>query len=110
MVFGSNSNFCPFCGGKLVYYDTVKRKLYGKGGSRSVVYIQRRRCKSCRKVHRVLSDNVLPYFRYEADIVLGVAAGYISSATIGFEDYPCDRTMLRWRSQDRQSLLWKYYS
>lgn len=39
------------------------------------------------------------YFRkqYEADIIIGVLEGLITCGTLGFEDYPCEMTMIRWR-------------
>ena len=37
-----------------------------------------------------------------------VLEGLITCETIGFEDYPCEMTMLRWLSQKAQLLLWRY--
>lgn len=91
--------FCPLCGGGLKYYDSVKRILKTKNGIRQFVRLKRFRCLVCGSAHRSLPDNVMPYKHYEKDIVEGVVEGLISSATLGFEDYPCEATMERWRTE-----------
>ena len=68
---------CPRCGGRLKYYDSVPRLVRTKG----------------RQTSRV------PIF--------GVLEGLITCETLGFEDYPCEMTMLRWLSQKAQLLLWR---
>ena len=84
------------CGGKMQYYDTVKRKVKGKYGSVSVRYIQRNRCLRCGSVKRLLPADILPFKRYSADVIFGVLEGIITCETLGFEDYPCETTMQRW--------------
>ena len=48
--------------------------------------------------HRLVDDRVC---------VALVLEGLITCETIGFEDYPCEMTMLRWLSQKAQLLLWR---
>lgn len=55
-----------------------------------------------------LSELLVPYKQYEAEVIIGVLEGLITCETIGFEDYPCEMTMLRWLSQKAQLLLWRY--
>lgn len=97
---------CPICGGNLKYYDSVKRIVRSKGRSTKWVYIRRLRCCGCNTLHRELPDYIFPYKQYEAEVIKGVLSGVITSDTLGYEDYPCEMTMFRWRnSQNLQSLL-----
>ena len=43
---------------------------------------------------------IFPYKQYEAEVIIGVLEGFITCETIGFEDYPCEMTMVRWQAQD----------
>lgn len=54
----------------------------------------------CGCIHRNLPDYIYPYKQYEAEIIDGVVEGFITCDTIGFEDYPCEMTMFRWRSEN----------
>jgi len=51
----------------------------------------------------------LPYKQYEAELIIGVLDGLITYETLGYEDYPCESTMLKWLSQKQQLLLWINY-
>ena len=97
MVSNNQSN-CPKCGGYLKYYDSVKRIVRTKMRKTRKVIIRRMRCEQCGSLHRELPDFVRPYKQYETEVILGVIEGLISSETLGFEDYPCEMTMLRWRA------------
>jgi hypothetical protein len=37
--------------------------------------------------------------RYESEIIIGVLEGLITCETLGYEDYPCEATMRRWRAR-----------
>lgn len=106
MVIGDKST-CPRCGGPLKHYDTVKRVVRTKGGTRDRIKIRRAYCLRCGAVHRRLPNTLLPFKQYEAEVILGVLEGWITCETLGFEDYPCEMTMLRWLSQKAQLLLWR---
>lgn len=88
---------CPICGGELKYYDQVLRILRTKNGKTEWLKLKRYRCTTCGRIHRALPDNVLPYKQYDAEIIRGVLEGLITSETLGYEDYPCERTMERWK-------------
>lgn len=90
---------CPICGGELRFYDVVSRILKGKGGKKRYISIRRLRCVDYGSTHRELTDDILPFKHYEAEIIRGVIEGLITDQTYGFEDYPCLVTMLRWLSQ-----------
>lgn len=55
---------------------------------------------SVKTIHRFLPECVHPYKQYDAEIIDGVIEGLIDSDTLGFEDYPCEMTMKRWRSHN----------
>lgn len=104
MVLHNNSS-CSRCGGGLIFYDRVSRLLKTKGGKVKRIKIKRYKCSNCNAVHRKLPSYILPHKHYEKEIVQGVLDGYITSETLGYEDYPCETTMKRWRSQKLQGLL-----
>jgi hypothetical protein len=87
---------CPDCGGDIKYYDKVKRIIRVKGGGKRWVKVKRFRCIDCHKLHRLLPEFIFPYKQYDGYIIRGVINGLITSETLGFEDYPCEATMIRW--------------
>lgn len=105
MVSNDASN-CPSCGGKLEYYDSVSRIIRTKERKAQRIRVRRLRCSKCKAVHRELPKFVFPYKQYEAEIIKGVLEGLITPNTIGYEDYPCEMTMVRWTMQKIQLLLW----
>lgn len=94
-----NNKKCPYCNTTLKYYDTVMRMLKEGDGKCKRLYIRRFKCYRCNNIHRELPDNVYPYKHYDAEIIDGVLKGYITSGTLGYEDYPCELTMIRWRQK-----------
>lgn len=95
---------CPKCGGILKYYDKVNRLVRQKGGCKSDVKIKRFKCAECKHILRDLPNYIYPFKHYEAAIIDGVLEGLITPETIGFEDYPCELTMLRW-TREKQAPL-----
>lgn len=89
---------CPNCRGSLKYYDSVPRLVRTRGRATDEVKIRRFRCTNCRKIHREIPDDICPYKQYETEIIRGVLDGFITSSTYGFEDYPCEMTMRRWKT------------
>lgn len=87
---------CPLCGGMLKHRGYVKRKVRGRYGKVEVITLERGICTSCRRVHRVLTDQIIPYFRYDKEVIYGVLEGLIDTDTLGFEDAPNEVTMKRW--------------
>lgn len=96
MVAYGNS-ICPNCGGQLKHYDKVNRYVKGKNGNRIQTKIRRCKCVICKRIHRELPQHILPYKQYDAEIIKGVKEGYITPEVIGYEDYPCEVTMNRWK-------------
>ena len=95
---------CQYCGGMLKHYDYVTRKLKSKNGRKQTIKMERRYCKSCGRVQRVQTDDIVPYKHYEASVIEGVIEGLITEQTLGFEDYPSEKQMSRWKSQKIQVL------
>ena len=104
-MVSNNESTCPNCGGKLKYYDKVNRIVRSKRRSTKWITIRRMKCQVCGGLHRELPDDIFPYKQYEAETIRGVLEGFITPETIGFEDYPCEMTMIRWDAQKSQLLL-----
>lgn len=100
-----NVSKCPNCGSDLKYYDKVRRIVRTKGRITQYVRIRRLRCSNCGKIHRELPAYIFPYKQYEAELIRGVVEGLITSDIIGYEDYPCEMTMTRWRASQKLHLL-----
>ena len=102
-----NMPTCPRCGGELKYYDRVQRIVRTKNRKTRRFPMRRLRCQACRALHRELPELIFPYKQYEAEVIIGVLEGLITCETLGFEDYPCEMTMIRWVAQEQQILLWR---
>lgn len=87
---------CPKCGGDLRYYDQVKRIVRSKARKTWRIPLRRLRCTECGSLHRELPELIFPYKQYEAEVIIGVVEGLITYETDGFEDYPCEMTVMRW--------------
>lgn len=96
---------CSICGEPLKYYDSVSRIVRTKARQTRKIKIPRYQCRTCGYIHRNLPDYIFPYKQYEAEVIVGVLEGLITSNTIGYEDYPCEMTMLRWKALKSQLLL-----
>lgn len=94
-----NVSICPKCGGSLQYYDSVQRVVRTKRRKTWRVPMRRLKCDDCGALHRELPEIIFPYKQYEAEVIIGVREGFITCETLGYEDYPCEMTMLRWISE-----------
>jgi len=101
----NNESICSLCGGELKYYDKVKRIVRTKYRKTYWIKIRRLKCTSCGVMHRKLPEFIFPYKQYETKVIRGVLEGLITSDTLGFENYPCETTMNRWRTRNLQGLL-----
>lgn len=91
---------CLHCGGSMKYYDKAKRIVKGKYGKTREIYVYRYRCLQCGEIHRVIPDTLIPFKHYEREIIQGVLDGTITPETLGFEDYPSEMTMRRWKKDE----------
>ena len=103
----NDASTCPKCGGALKYYDRVKRIVRTRGRKTWKIPMRRFHCTHCGALHRELPELIFPYKQYEAEVIIGVLEELITCETIGFEDYPCEMTILRWQAQKLQTPLWK---
>lgn len=106
-MIAENVAVCPRCGGQLKYFDSVKRVIRTKARKTEWIDIRRLRCIGCGSLHRELPETLFPYKQYEAEVIIGVLEGLITCETLGFEDYPCELTMLRWITQKSKLLSWR---
>ena len=90
---------CPKCGGDLKHYDSFNRIVRTKERKTQWDRHRRLRCADCGALHRELPNYLFPYKQYEAEVIRGVLKGLITPETLGYEDYPCEMTMIRWKSQ-----------
>ena len=88
---------CPKCNGQLFYYDKAKRIVKTRYGRQIYIFVKRYKCSVCGSVHRCIPKFLIPYKHYELEIIKGVLEGIITNDILGFEDYPCEQTMKRWR-------------
>lgn len=98
---------CPKCGGELKYHGKVPRIVRTKNRATSWVKIRQLRCEQCGSFHRELPEFIFPFKQYETEVIRGVVEGLITYETLGFEDYPCEMTMLRWLAEFAGSFMEK---
>lgn len=85
------------CGCKnLKHYDWRLRKVYDKGRVAVPIKVERLKCKDCGHMTLRYPDDVVRYKQYNKYIYDGVTEGLITPETLGFEDYPSEKTMNRW--------------
>lgn len=79
---------CPDCGGETVVYDVVSRRILLEDRKKVYISVERYRCKSCKRIHRV-SDKIVPYKHYAKEVIEKAKdpSVYI---------YPSDMTKWRW--------------
>lgn len=88
---------CDICHVEMKPFDRVRRIVRTKGRRTHWVYVRRAKCPVCSQIRRVLPSYIMPYKQYEKAVIFGVVEGLIDAQTLGFEDYPCEMTMKRWR-------------
>lgn len=88
---------CVKCGGETIRYGSASRIVRTKNRKTEKIRVQRFKCKVCGMIFRDLPENVVRFKQYERDVIEGVTEGLIDSDVLGFEDYPCEMTMRRWK-------------
>lgn len=89
---------CKKCGGTLKHRDWVNRIVKTKGGQKETIKIERVICCDCGTLTRILPSYLTPFKHYENDVIDGVREGFITPDTYGYENFPCEMTMKRWKS------------
>ena len=86
---------CRECNGLLKYRDKVLRGQKQIGGERKLYMINRLKCTGCGKLHRQLTDGMVKFKQYAAEVIEDVIDEVITEADP--IDYPCEGTMKHWR-------------
>lgn len=93
---------CKRCGGELKHRDYVKRIVKTKGGEKTFIQIERMICKSCGSIFRILPEGLEPFKHYEKEVINGVIEGLITTDTLGYENFPTELTMERWKKSHKK--------
>lgn len=88
---------CPVCQSPMKYRDTRRRHIRKEGGAKSWGRIRRLFCERCHRLHNELPANLSPYKHYETGVIEGVVDDVITEDDLESEDYPCAKTMERWK-------------
>ena len=95
----SKSNpICPACSSLLKFYDRRRRIQKSYGGAKSWIIIRRLRCPNCGTLHNELPDFLTPYKHYKTEVIENVVDDVSTPEDESTEDYPCERTMERWKA------------
>ena len=89
---------CPHCQSPMKYRDRRPRHFRKEGGVKYWGVVRRYYCKECKRLHTELPANVSPYKHYEVDVIEGVVDGVVTQDDLESEDYPCAKTMERWKA------------
>lgn len=76
-MISNNTSTCQDCGGKLKYYDKVRRIVRTKGRVSKWVNVPRYQCSECGCIRRYLPDYIYPYKQYESEIIAGIISGWL---------------------------------
>ena len=66
-------------------------------GEKRVCSIRRLKCERCQRLHSELPDVMTPHKHYATEIIENVVDGVSTPDDLSTEDYPCERTMQRWK-------------
>lgn len=99
-VIINNELICPQCGGKVKYYDHVKRIVIYPGHKVHRIIVPRYRCCVCNKIHRQLPECIFPHKHYHSAVILAILNGFVDDSNLLFEDYPSEETVKRWKSME----------
>ena len=94
---GDEFPVCPECQTPLKYRDTRQRHIRKEGGVKLWGRIRRLLCTKCHRLHNELPTNLSPYKHYEVEVIEGVVDGFVVPNDADSEDYPCVKTMERWK-------------
>ena len=86
--------FCPQCGGRLRYRDSVLRNVKNLLSEAMRFLLRRLKCQACGKLHRELPNTICPYKHYEADVIQAVIDGSEEASSCSADD----STIRRWKS------------
>lgn len=92
-VRSKEQRLCPCCDGDLKIIGSRPRKYIKDTGEKIILIIRRMRCKKCHKLHHELPDILVPYKRYEREVVETVLSED-NQLSVAVDD----STLKRWKS------------
>jgi hypothetical protein len=90
---------CPACGGGLAIHSYYPRTVIGSDGLAIEITVMRAICRNsgCGKTHSILSDSIMPYKRYSADVIEAAILYYEKNGSlIGCLAPAENSTIYRW--------------
>lgn len=109
-VSSEDSALCPVCASCLKYRDSRDRIVKKHGGKTIRISIRRLKCDICRRFHNELPNILVPHKHYSSEVIedtIDEASTPEDSAT---EDYPCEKTIQRWKRWiSRNDSVIRYY-
>ena len=105
LVVSKEIPHCPFCGKSMKFAHHADRHEKLAGGTMKWYLIEVWKCDGCtvQKMHRALPDFLAPYKHYNVDIITDVIDDVIGSDDPGYENYPSEKTMFRWKEWFKQN-------
>ena len=88
---------CPLCHGRLKHRDWRPRIIRKAGGKTERIMIRRLKCEHCGRLHNELPDILSPFKHYCTEIIEDVVDELVTPDDPETEDYPCEKTMERWK-------------
>ena len=64
---------CPRCNGELFTRGTCRRHAINSAGIREQYQLRVLQCRDCRKTHRELPSPIVPYKRYDGEVITQIA-------------------------------------
>lgn len=70
---------CPYCEGSFKVIGSRRRIIFRQDGSKEKLIIRRLQCCECHRVSHELPDIIVPYKRYESDVIANTLDETVSS-------------------------------
>ena len=96
---GDVQQYCPLCGGRLIYRDRKRRVQKNYGGECEYLLVRRLRCVQCKRLHIELPDYLYPYKHYTSDMISMVVE---DTDELYIEDFPCKLSIKRWKNWKKE--------
>ena len=96
-VIATKPSYCPVCHDELYMIGTRKRVRWRGNYDKHILLIRRLYCKKCCEMHHELPDCLVPFKRYEADIIEKAVEGK-SAKLLGVSDHTLCRFRGWWKA------------
>ena len=78
-VKSREKSHCPYCEGSFKVIGSRRRIIFRQDGSKEKLIIRRLQCCECHRVSHELPDIIVPYKRYESDVIADALDETVSS-------------------------------